>query len=69
MDNPTTTPIVFIDLPEVERRTGIRKTRIYELIREGRFPKSVRVSLRASRWCAAEVEAWQRARLAERDAA
>ena len=61
-------PAVFISLSEVERRVGLRKTALYRAVREGRFPRPVRVTPKAVRWCAAEVDKWQADRLAERAA-
>ena len=70
MTNPTsTTPIVFVDLAEVERRTGLRKSAIYARIGRGTFPRPVSISRRASRWVASEIDAWLRERVAERDRA
>ena len=60
---------VFIDLREVSRRIGLGKSAIYCLIRTGRFPRAVRLTSKAVRWDAAEVDRWQRDRLAERDRA
>lgn len=51
-------PIVFLALPEVKRRTGMGTTFIYEEIKEGRFPKQVRLGKRAARWIEAEVQQW-----------
>ena len=67
MTNPA--PIVLIDRAEVERRVCLTKTTIYRLMRGGRFPKPAPVAEKAVRWCAAEIDAWLRARLAERDRA
>ena len=67
MPNPA--PIEFIDLHEVCRRVGLKKSAIYRMIRLSAFPRPVRLGDKAVRWNAAEVDAWQRARLAERSAA
>ena len=61
-------PIVFLDLHEVTRRVGLRKSFIYRHIALGAFPAPVRLSSRCSRWNAAEVDQWMRDRLAERAA-
>ena len=45
-------------LPDVERRTGLSKPRIYALERNGEFPAGIRLSRRAVGWSAAEIEAW-----------
>ena len=43
---------------EVEQRTGFKRAHIYTLMREGRFPKALRLGIRAVGWDSAEVEAW-----------
>lgn len=58
-------PTRFIRLPEVLARVPLSRTRVYELMREGRFPKCVKLSQRAIAWNASHVEQW----LAERSAA
>jgi prophage regulatory protein len=44
--------------PDVEAMTGLRRTRLDELEREGKFPQRVRISERATGWRSDEVEAW-----------
>ena len=43
---------------EVEARTGLSTTTIYRLMRAGRFPIPVKISPKAVRWPASEIEAW-----------
>ncbi len=43
---------------EVERRTGLARTSVYRLMREGAFPEPLRVGRTAVRWPASEIEAW-----------
>jgi prophage regulatory protein len=43
---------------EVEQKTGFKRAHIYALMREGRFPKALRLGIRAVGWDSAEVEAW-----------
>ena len=43
---------------EVESRVGLTKTTIYRLMRGGRFPEPLKISTRAVRWSASEIEAW-----------
>ncbi|WP_404379942.1 helix-turn-helix transcriptional regulator [Caenispirillum salinarum] len=51
--------------PEVEARTGLKRSSIYRLMAEGKFPKAVRLSERAVGWPEDRINAW----LAEREAA
>ena len=41
---------------EVESRVGLTKTTIYRLMRAGRFPEPLKISTRAVRWSASEIE-------------
>jgi prophage regulatory protein len=52
---------------DVERATGLPRSTIYELMARGTFPKPIRLSARAVGWLEAEILAWQKDRLAERD--
>ena len=48
----------LLRLPEVERLTGMKKSTIYKLIQEGRFPQPIKVTPRLSAWPGAKVNAW-----------
>lgn len=52
--------------PEVERKTGFKRAHIYNLIKEGKFPKPLRLGVRAVGWDSVEIEQWIAARLEER---
>jgi prophage regulatory protein len=49
---------ILLRLPEVERRTGLRRAHLYKLARNGAFPKPLKISARASAWRASEVSSW-----------
>jgi len=51
-------PERLIKLDEVCRRVGLGKSMIYEMIREGRFPRPYKISPCASRWSELEIVAW-----------
>ena len=55
----------LVRLPEVEAMTGCKKSTIYELMRAGRFPKSVRLNARMVAWSENAVLTWVNARIAE----
>lgn len=55
--------------PEVERATGLSRSRIYQLMDDGKFPRPVEIGPRAVAWVEAEVAEWNNARIAERDSA
>lgn len=48
----------LIRLPEVLKRTGFGKARIYRLISEGRFPAPVKIGVRAVAFVESEVDEW-----------
>lgn len=50
-------------LPRVEEATGLKKSTIYELMRAGKFPKSVRLSSRMVAWPEAAVLQWVQDRI------
>lgn len=43
---------------QVEQKTGLKRTQIYTLMKNGKFPKALRIGLRAVGWDSAEVEQW-----------
>jgi prophage regulatory protein len=59
----------ILRLPDVRKRTGLSRSSIYIKVSEGRFPRPIRIGDRAVGWISAEIEAWQSARVAERDQA
>ena len=48
----------LLRLPEVMERTGLSKPSIYRLIKADKFPKQVRVGVRAVRWKAHRIDEW-----------
>ena len=54
---------------EVEARVGLGRSALYEAVHAGRFPRPVKLGLRASGWIEAEVAEWITERIAARDAA
>lgn len=55
----------FIRLSEVQRRTGYSKAWIYRLIKEQRFPQSVKIGSRSIAFIESEIEEWINQRIAE----
>lgn len=49
---------VLIRLPEVMRRSSLKKAWIYKLISQGRFPKPVKIGARAIAFVENEVDDW-----------
>lgn len=55
----------LVRLPEVEAMTGCKKSTIYELMRAGKFPKSLRLSARMVVWPETSVLQWVQDRITE----
>ena len=54
----------FLRLPQVEELTGFKRSHIYNLMKAGHFPASVKLGLRAVAWDSHAIEQWQKERLA-----
>ncbi|MEI7188043.1 AlpA family transcriptional regulator [Dickeya dianthicola] len=48
----------LIRVPEVLRRVDFSRTKMYELIKEGRFPDKVKIGLRSVAFVESEIDAW-----------
>lgn len=57
----------LIRLKEVMRLTGLARSTVYKVMKEGRFPESVGLGGKAVAWVESEVQEWILARLQERD--
>lgn len=55
----------LILLSEVQRRTGYSKAWIYRLLKESRFPKSVKIGSRSIAFVESEIDEWIGQRIAE----
>lgn len=51
---------------DVQVRTGLAPSSLYQLIQSGQFPKPIQLSERRVGWLASEVEAWIKARVEAR---
>jgi prophage regulatory protein len=64
----TAKPVVLRDrllrLPDVEVISGCKKSTIYKLMKEGKFPPCVRITARMAAWPESAVLAWVQARIA-----
>ncbi|WNU98968.1 AlpA family transcriptional regulator [Enterobacter sp. DTU_2021_1002640_1_SI_PRY_ASU_LCPMC_013] len=43
---------------EVEVKTGFKRAHIYSLMKDGKFPKAIKLGVRAVGWDSAEIEQW-----------
>jgi prophage regulatory protein len=60
---PVTPRDRLLRLPEVEALTGCRKSTVYKLMKEGKFPKSVRITDRMAAWPESSVLQWVQERI------
>lgn len=54
----TRAPDRLLRLPDVARLTGLRRSAIYEQMRRGAFPRSVKAGKRAATWSETAIQAW-----------
>ena len=54
-------------MPGLEVKTGLKKSKLYELIRAELFPKPIFLHGRSRGWLESEVDNWLSDRIAERD--
>jgi len=59
----------FLRIGEVSKRTTISKPHIYTLIRQGKFPKPIKLSANTSVWLESEINTWLDARIQARGVA
>lgn len=59
----------FLRMPEVNRKTGLPPTKVYYLMKQGRFPAAIKIGARTVVWDAGEVEVWMAECVATRGAA
>ncbi|MBZ7461434.1 helix-turn-helix domain-containing protein [Klebsiella michiganensis] len=52
----------FVDMAFITRLLGVSDKWIYRLIKDGLFPKPIKLG-RSSRWLQSEVEIWLQARI------
>lgn len=54
----------LLRLPEVERRTGLKRSAIYQHIERKEFPKPIQLTRKAVAWPESEVNGWISAKIA-----
>lgn len=53
--------------PIVEQRTGRTRSSIYQGMKEGTFPRPIRLGKRSVGWIESEIDDWLRAKIKIRD--
>lgn len=54
----------LLKLPDVTAKTTLKRTQLYALSKQGRFPTPVKLSLRSVAWLEHEVDTWIAQRVA-----
>jgi len=52
------TPDTLLRLPDVEAIVGYKKSKIYQLMAENKFPQPYRPTSRSIRWKSSEISSW-----------
>lgn len=65
MDSRPSEDFIYIRLPEVMRQTGQKRSNIYRMMKDGTFPKSVKIGNTAC-WVDTEVREWKHRQLEAR---
>ncbi len=48
----------LIRLPEVEAKIGLKRSTIYALAKEGKFPDRIKIGSNTSVWVEAQIDRW-----------
>ena len=59
----------LLRIQDVCKRIGLRRSTIYRMLAEKRFPQPVQLGERARAWPASEVDQWVKNKILERDQA
>ena len=57
--------VKLLRLPEVMEMVGFKKSHIWKMVKEGKFPKQYKLSYRVSVWKESEVQEWIAKQLGE----
>jgi prophage regulatory protein len=49
---------VLLRLPQVEQATGLKKSSLYQRIKEGTFPSAVQLGPKSVAWKSEEIQKW-----------
>ena len=58
--------VIFLKRPEIEHRTGLKRSTIYDKMKAGTFPKPVKLGARAVAWLEPEIDARIKERISQR---
>ena len=55
---------IFYRLPQLKTRLNVSGSSIWAWVKQGKFPKPVKLAENTTAWNAADVEAWAQSRIA-----
>ena len=59
---PTLEDFAILRLADVKRLTGLCKSSIYQMMKNGNFPRRIALGCRAVGWMACDIHAWLHAK-------
>lgn len=59
------TALTILRRPQVEARTGLSRSSIYDRIKQGTFPAPISLGAKAVGWIESEIDDWLNARIQE----
>ena len=62
-ESPSTTGERLLRLPDVEVRTGLKKSAIYAGMKAGTFPSCIKLGPRAAAWPLSDIDTWIASRI------
>ena len=65
MESTSTSGERLLRLPDVEIKTGLRKSAVYAGMKAGTFPKCIKLGPRASAWPLSSIENWIAEKISE----
>ena len=63
MGSPATAP-QFYRLPQLKARLNVSSSSIWSWVKQGKFPKPVKLAANTTAWTASDIDAWVQSRIA-----
>lgn len=60
---PTLEDLAILRLGDVKRLTGLCRSSIYQMMKDGLFPRSISLGYRAVGWTTGDIRAWLQAKI------
>jgi prophage regulatory protein len=59
----TAAPAQFYRLPQIKARFNVSGSSIWSWVKQGKFPKPIKLSENTTAWNAADIDAWAQSRI------